>query len=99
MKLQTEITVVGMKSSKGEFEGKAFDSTKVYAMIDLDASKGNAKGQAVAEYTFGDSTKFDEYKHLPFPFKAVADVEMVSNGKTQKTVVVGIKPVDRAVKA
>ena len=96
MKFVTDITVVGMKSSKGEFEGKAFDSTKVYALIDLDISKGTAKGQAVAEYTFGDSTEFDKFKHLPFPFKAAADVEIVSNGKTQKTVVMGIKPVAQA---
>lgn len=92
MKFTSNITVVGIKSSKGEFEGRAFDSTKVYALIDLDTSKGTAKGQAVAEYTFGDSTEFDKFKHLPFPFKAVADVEIVSNGKTTKTVVHGIKP-------
>lgn len=96
MKFQTEITVVGMKASKGEFEGKPFDSTKVYGLIDLDVSKGNAKGQAVAEYGFGDSQEFEKFKHLPFPFKAVADVEIVSNGKTQKTVVMGIKPVAQA---
>jgi hypothetical protein len=92
MKFQTEVTVVGMRSSKGLYEGTAYDSTKVYAMTELDTSKGNAKGQSVAEYTFGDSTEFDKFKHLPFPFKAVADMEIVSNGKTQKTVVVGIKP-------
>jgi hypothetical protein len=99
MKFQTEMTVVGMKSSKGEFEGKGYDSTKLYALIDMDASKGTAKGQACAEYTFGDSTEFEKFKHLPFPFKALADVEMVTNGRTQKTVVVGIKPIDRAAKA
>jgi hypothetical protein len=99
MKFQTEITVVGMKASKGEFEGKGYDSTKLYALVDMDASKGTAKGQATAEYTFGDSTEFEKFKHLPFPFKAVADVEIVTNGKTQKTVVASLKPVERAAKA
>lgn len=52
MKFQTELKVLGMKSSKGKMDnGMEFDSTKVYVETPLDDSKGNAKGCSVAEYT------------------------------------------------
>jgi hypothetical protein len=84
-----------MKASKGQMEnGTSFDSTKVYTETPLDDSKGTAKGFAVAEFTLGTSVEFDKYKHLPFPFEAVADLELVTNGKTQKTVMHSLKPVE-----
>lgn len=97
MKMQTQMTVVGMKSSKGTMDnGQSYDSTKVFCLTDLDSRKGNAKGQAVAEYNIGDSTEFDKFKHLTFPFTAAADVEVVVSGSTQKMVVTGLKPVAMA---
>lgn len=93
MKFTTQIEVVGMKASKGSFEnGQAYDSTKVYALIDLDNSKGMAKGKAVSEYTFGSSEEFNKFKHIPFPMMCEATVEIVSSGRTQKTQIVDIKP-------
>jgi hypothetical protein len=101
MKFHTEMTVVGMKASKGMLEnGQTYDSTKIYVLTDLDASKGNAFGQASAEYAMGTSDESNKYKHLPFPFRAVAECELVTNGKAQKTVVVGLKPItDQKVSA
>lgn len=93
MKFQSEIVVVGIKSSKGQLEnGTAYDSTKVYALVDMDTSKGNALGQSASEFTLGTSEEYNKYKHLPFPFKAVADMEIVTNGKTSKTVMHGMRP-------
>jgi hypothetical protein len=86
-----------MKASKGSMDnGTTFDSTKVYTESQLDESKGTAKGFAVGEFTFGTATEFDKYKHLPFPFEAEAEFEIVTNGKTQKTVMHALKPVSRA---
>ncbi|WP_284407862.1 hypothetical protein, partial [Acidovorax sp. SUPP3434] len=83
MKFTQNLHVVGMKASKGTLEnGNGYDSTKVYALIDLDASKGTAKGMSAAEFTLGTAAEFDAFKHLPFPFSAEADMEMVTNGKT-----------------
>lgn len=97
MKFQTEVIVTGMKASKGTLEnGTAYDSTKVYVEVAMDDSKGNAKGNAVAEYTMGTAAEFDKYKHLPFPFKGVADLEVLTNGKTSKTVMHTVKPVEQA---
>jgi hypothetical protein len=96
MKFQNEIIVYGMKYSKGEYEGTAFDSTKVYTLVDMDARKGQAIGQASVEYAFGESTNFAKFSHLPYPFKAVGEFEIVTNGRNQQTVLVGLKPVSPA---
>jgi 5S rRNA maturation endonuclease (ribonuclease M5) len=96
MKFQSEVTVLGMKASKGSFEGTDYDSTKVYVLTDLDASKGTAIGQSAAEYVLGKSDEYDKYKHLPFPVKGIGELEIVTNGKTQKTVMHAFRPTDRA---
>jgi hypothetical protein len=93
MKFQAEVTVIGMKRSKGQLEnGQAYDSTKVYALTELDDSKGDAKGQFGAEFNMGTSDEFGKYSALPFPFKAVAEMEIIGNGKTSKTVILSLKP-------
>jgi hypothetical protein len=97
MKFQTEITVVGMKASKGTMEtGQAYDSTKAFVLLDMDTSKGNMKGQSAGDFKIGLASEFDKYKHLPFPFKAKADMEIVTSGTTQTTVIHGLQPVAAA---
>jgi hypothetical protein len=101
MKFTSTIKVTGMKFSKGTMDnGQAFDSTKVFVETELDASKDTAMGTACAEYGLGKAEEFQKYKHLAdaFPFMAIAEMEIVTNGKTQKTVIHSLKPVD-SVKA
>lgn len=93
MKFTSQVTCVGMKASQGEFEGTAYDYTRAYCLVDMDTSKGAMAGQSVAEYNIGDSKEFDKFKHLPFPFRADADFEMVTNGKTTKTTVRAFRPI------
>ena len=81
-----------MKSSKGEYEGTSYDSTKVYAMTPMDESKSNAKGFASVEYTFGKADEFDKFKHLTYPFKAECEMDFVTSGKAQKMILLSIKP-------
>ena len=93
MQFTSKVKVLGMKASKGTMDnGMVFDSTKVYTETQMDESKGNAKGFAVAEFNLGAASEFDKYKHLPFPFEADATFEMVTNGKTQKTVMHSLVP-------
>lgn len=93
MRFTTEVQVLGMKSSKGTMDGgQAYDSTKAYIVTPLDASKGTAKGMAAGEYNIGTSDEFAKYEKLPFPFVAKADMEIVSNGKSSKTVVHSLVP-------
>src|SRR6185369_7577483 len=98
MKLQTKILVTGMKRSKGTLEnGNAYDSTKLYAMTDLDDRKGNGMGQATVEYGFGTSDEYEKFKHLAhsFPIECEAELEIITNGRTQSTVITAIKPVGK----
>lgn len=100
MKFQTQIEVVGMKSAKGTLDnGMTYDSSTIYALVDLDGSKGTAKGKAVAEYRFGLSDEFEKFKHLDFPIICDATVEIVTNGRTQRTQVVDLKPLSARTKA
>lgn len=99
MKFTSTIKVTGMKFSKGTMDnGQAFDSTKVFVETDLDSSKGTAFGTATAEYGLGKADEYQKYKHLAGsgPFMAVAEMEIVTNGKTQKTVIHSLRPVDVA---
>jgi hypothetical protein len=99
MEFKTTLRVSGMKGSKGTLDnGSAFDSTKVYVETALDDSKGMGKGFATAEYNFGTSEEFHKYKHLPFPLECEAQLEIVTNGKTQKTIIKALRPLE-AVRA
>jgi len=89
-----KVKVLGMKGSKGTMDnGQAFDSTKVYIETRLDESKGNQKGFAGAEYSFGKADEFDKFKHLPMPFMAEVEFEQVTNGKNVKTIIASLTPV------
>lgn len=39
---------------------------------------------------------YPKYKHLPFPFKAIAEFEVLTSGSAQSTVIIGLKPVTQA---
>ncbi|OEZ65259.1 hypothetical protein JAB5_12590 [Janthinobacterium sp. HH103] len=97
MKFSSTIKVTGMKFSKGKMDnGTEFDSTKVYVETELDTSKDTAMGTACAEYGLGKADEYQKYKHLAdaLPFMAIADMEIVTNGKTQKTVIHSLKPIE-----
>ena len=55
-------------------------------------------GTATAEYTLGKAEEYQKYSHLSdaLPFMAQAEMEIVTNGKTQKTVIHSLKPVETA---
>lgn len=93
MKFVNRVKVTGMKSVDVEMDGVRYDSTKVFLEIPLDESKGTARGFATAEYSFGKHDEFKKYSHLPFPFEADAEMEMVTSGKVSKVVLHGVKPV------
>lgn len=95
MRFTNRVVVMGMKGVDVEIDGQRFDSTKAYLQTPFDESKGNAKGFATSEYSFGKSDEFKKYSHLPFPFEADAEMEMVTSGKVSKVVLHSLKPVER----
>lgn len=92
MKFKTTVIVRGMKASKGEYEGHAYDSTKAYIETELDKSKGMTLGAVTSEYKLGDSTEIDKFRNIQFPFEAEADAEMVSSGSVSTLVIHGLRP-------
>jgi hypothetical protein len=92
--MQQRMTVLGMKRSKGTLEnGTAYDSTKAYVLVKLDDRKGDAKGHTGAEFNIGDSAQFAKYSHLPFPFIADVEVEVMTSGTTMRQVITSLVPV------
>lgn len=97
MKFTSLVKVTGMKFNKGTMDnGQSFDSTKVFVEMPLDSTRDNAMGAATTEYALGKAEEYQKYTHLAssFPFMANADMEIVTNGKTQKTVIHSLTPVD-----
>ena len=98
MQYESQIIVLGAKASKGEFNGRPFDSTKVFAQAELQQGE-NFAGFVSAEYTWGTSFNFERIKGLEYPFKAKATMKSVSNGKASKTILVDLVPEKTAPKA
>ncbi|MEG1856702.1 MAG: hypothetical protein RR231_14530 [Acinetobacter sp.] len=92
MLFKSQIVVLGAKSSKGDFDGKPYDSTKVYYQAEL--QKGdNFVGQVGAEITWGTSFNFEKIKGQKFPFTADATFQQVSNGRNTVTILEDLVPV------
>lgn len=93
MKFQQENTIRGMKRSKGNMDGVAFDSTTLFIDVDLDDSKGNGVGISTNAHKFGLSDEYMKFAHLTFPFQATCTWEVVTNGKDSKLVLTDVIPV------
>ena len=93
MKFTTKAIVTGAKMFKDSIDGQAFDQTTLYVQMGLDETKGTAKGFATQSLGWGTSDEYHKIKHLPFPFEAEIDMELVTTGKIQKQRVVGVKPI------
>lgn len=85
------MTVLGAKSSKGSFEGKAYDSTTVFYQADLQEGE-NFAGQLGVSIKWGTSVNFEKIKNLSYPFNAEATLEQVSNGSTTTLIVKDLVP-------
>lgn len=79
-------------------DGKRFQSTRLYISTSLDSSKGDQFGQAAAEYIWGDASNYDRIPHPKGGFEADVTFENVFNGKTQKMIVLDVKPVQSTSK-
>lgn len=93
MKFKSEVNVTGIKRAKGDFEGTAYDSTTIYIEVGMDETQGNARGMATQDFKIGTSAEYDKFVSIPLPFKAMAEFELTTNGKTQRQRVVSLVPV------
>lgn len=91
MLLKSDVVVTAFKASKGEMEGKPYDSTKVYIETGMQAGE-RSKGTVSTEYTWGTSANYDLIEKLDVPFKAQAVMQQVSNGRTSKVILIDLIP-------
>lgn len=71
MKMQSQALLFGIESSKGNFEGTPFDSTKFHLSVDLGTkSTGKTIGLVTRPFKFGDSTEIEKWMHLQAHFAA-----------------------------
>lgn len=77
------LTVIGAKAAKGEFEGTKYDSTKLNVLVPYSRSNQNQQGfdMHVAKLA-GDSTMFSnlKLKDKRFPFILECDFEHTATG-------------------
>lgn len=65
MKMKNTAVLHGIKSSKGEIEGRGFDSTTFHLSVDIASSQsGESIGVVTRPFKFGDSTEFQKWAHF-----------------------------------
>ncbi|MDP1522833.1 MAG: hypothetical protein Q8M10_06720 [Methylotenera sp.] len=77
------LTIVGAKASKGEYEGTKYDSTKLNVLVPYSRSNQNQQGFDMQSAKLaGDSTNFSKLhlKEKRFPFILECDFEFTATG-------------------
>lgn len=90
--MQEQVIITGAKFSKGDMEGRPYDSCKIYVQRNFDPSKGEQVGYSSAEYTWGTSDNFYKLRDLKFPLHATIEKMEVISGKSTKTIVTDVQP-------
>lgn len=88
-----QVIITGAKRSKGEMEGRPYDSTKIYVQTKMNSDSGEMVGFAGAEYNWGLSDNFEKIKTLKFPMQANIEMEIVTSGKNTKMIVTDVQPI------
>lgn len=95
MQFKSQILVLGAKSSKGDFNGKPYDSTTVYYQVDLQEGE-NFVGSVGESIKWGKSDNLEKLKGLTFPLLCDVVIQVVSNGNNTSNVLLDLKPVKGA---
>lgn len=88
-----EVIITGAKASKGEYEGRFYDTTKLYIQVPFDPTNPEQAGFATVENNWGDSTNFQKIRNLNFPIKAEIEKIEVTSGRSTKNIVIDVKPI------
>lgn len=92
MQVKANLQITGAKSFKGDVEGKPYDSTTLFVLMDVSERTGTAVGQNVVEMKFGTSEEFAKLKGLRFPIHAECDLVLTTKGYE----VHGVRPTAQA---
>lgn len=106
MKMKNQAVLHGIKSSKGDFEGRGYDSTTFHLAVDMgQSSNGESVGVVTRPFKFGDSTEFLKWQHLKnsWPLGGLmCDCEfdvVAGSDNSVKLTLLAIQPVARKVPA
>jgi len=91
MQFKSTMVVLGAKSSKGEYNGRPYDSTTIFYKADLQEGD-NFAGEVGEQIKWGSSSNFQKIKDLDFPLFADVTMEQVSNGKNSALVLLDLVP-------
>lgn len=65
MRMSNKAVLHGIKTSKGDYEGRPFDSTTFHLAVDMGASaSGESIGTVTRPFKFGKSDEFAKWAHL-----------------------------------
>ena len=103
MKMTSQAVLHGLKQSKGDYEGRAFDSTTFHLSVDIgQSSSGESIGVVTRPFKCGDSTEFQKwagYKNK-WPIGGVlcdCQFDIVAGAdNSSKLTLLGIKPASTA---
>lgn len=93
MKFQTTAVITGAKSYNNTVDGTPHNFTKLYVMTDLSEQSGY--GSATVEYKWGLSDNLNKIANQQFPFEAKIDMEIVTTGSRQTTIIHNVTPVSQ----
>ena len=99
MKMQSRAVLHGIKSSKGDIDGRPFDSTTFHLSVDIgQSSSGESIGVVTRPFKLGTSEEFQKWAHLKnsWPSGGVpvdCEFDVVAGAdNTAKLTLLGIKP-------
>lgn len=99
MKFQSNAVLHGIKSSKGDFEGRGFDSTTFHLSVDIaDSNSGEAIGVVTRPFKLGTSEEFKKWQNLKNSWPAtglpvVCEFDIVAGAEqASKLILLSIKP-------
>ena len=90
-----QVIITGAKRSKGEMEGRPYDSTKIYVQTKMNPDSGDMVGFATEQYNWGTSENYQKIRDLEYPMEANIDIEIVTSGKNMKMIVVDVQPIQK----
>ena len=99
MKMKNTAVLHGIKSSKGEIEGRGFDSTTFHLSVDIASSQsGDSIGVVTRPFKCGTSEEFKKWQHLKASWPAtgipvVCEFDVVAGAdQSSKLTLLAIKP-------
>lgn len=103
MRIPSKAVLHGVKSSKGDFEGRGYDSTTFHISVDLgESSNGESMGAVTRPFKLGTSEEFQKWSAFKnkWPLGGVlVDCEfdiVAGSDQSSKLTLVSIKPAPKA---